>query len=161
MNQIFAEDYKISVDYVYKILDADSLLAPYREMIRPIKDEGHMLNLLKNFAELVQIFPDALTGRIGGLLDKSLQRALYILNGYRADPKFYKLHDPIWELVFFSAGLLRDIAKIMDYGVIICNQDGAYKQLWHPCSEGAMTTIKGAKYYRILPLIPFAQVGGF
>jgi|GEM_PF-4774314 len=161
MNQIFAEDSKISVDHIYKILDADSLLAPYRAMISIIENEGPMVNLLKNFAELVQVFPDFPTGKMGGLLDKSLQRALYILNGYRSDPKFYKLYDPIWEFVFFSAGLLRDITKITDYGIIICNQDGTYKKLWNPCSDGAMTNIKGAKYYRILPLTsPLLHTGG-
>ena len=153
MNQIFTTDSKISVDHVYKILDADSLLAPYSEIISPIKDELLMMSLLRKFAELVQIIPDIPTGRKGGLLDKSLRRALFILNGYRTDPKFSKLYDPIWELVFFSAGLLRDIAKITDYGIIICNQDGEYKQPWYPCGDNAMTTIKDAKYYRILPFV--------
>jgi hypothetical protein len=153
MNQIFAEDNRVSVNCVYKLFNANDLLAPYEEIISPIKNERSMMKILRNFAEFVQFFPDSPAGKMGGLLDKSLRRALYVLNGYRTDPKFSKLYDPVWELVFFSAGLLRDIIKITNYGVIICNQDGIFKQLWHPCSEGAMTTIKDAKYYRILPLI--------
>lgn len=150
---MFAGDLKISIDGVYKILDADYLLAPYKAALNPIKDNNIMLDLVRNFAELVQVFPDTPTGKMGGLLDKSLQQALYILELYRSDPKFSKLYDPVWELVFFSVGLLRNIATIMDYGVIICDQEGEYKQLWHPCSDGPMTAIKGAKYYRVLPLV--------
>jgi hypothetical protein len=155
MSQIFAGagDSKISVYGVYKILDADYLLAPYKTLLAPIKDNKLMMELLVNFVEFVQVFPDTPTGKMGELLDKSIQRALYILEVYRNDPKFAKTYDPVWELVFFSVALLQDITKIMDYGVIICEQDGTYKKLWHPCSEGPMTKVKGAKYYRVLPLV--------
>lgn len=137
---------------LFPILSAEQLLAGMEQnrlleqVNRLVGDDMYQrfyLPLIQQFAQYVQVIPVNAGGRLGGLLNEGLRRA--ILATQAAFDQAKQPPDQPFIFAVFSAVLLFDIAKIVTQQQInISNKSGELLKIWNPY-EGPMQQF-GAYY---------------
>lgn len=88
------------------------------------------LQLIRQFADFVQILPSTAGGKLGGLLAEGLQRGFLTLKVLYGEKKEV---DPRFAYALFSAALLMDIGKVVSlYRAMISDKDGMFICEWLP-----------------------------
>lgn len=101
--------------------------------------------LIKNFAEFVQVLPTNNEAKLGSLLIEGLLRSLFVLQIQKQSSA--EKTDPITTYVLFSAALLFDVGfSTYNRTVAISNKQGEFVKQWWP-HKGAMQIEDG--YYKI------------
>lgn len=142
---------------LFSVLSAESLLASdyHQELLQRLfaaislnQDDYDLLfkPLITNFAECVQMIPVNIGGKLGGLLNQSLNRAIRFVELIMKDSNHLSL-DPAYIYAAFSATLLKNIYYLYENKKIaISNQDGSFISWWNPLEE--FIKDKG-QYYKI------------
>jgi Putative conjugal transfer nickase/helicase TraI C-term/Putative helicase len=100
-------------------------------------------DLIHHFALFVQLLPSTYGEELGGLLNDGLRRSLLatkILHQHPDNPH------PLLAFAVFSIALLVDIGSLLNYKVMISNENGAFIDKWHP-HLGPMTEF--GEYYKL------------
>lgn len=86
--------------------------------------------LVDNFALFVQILPDTYGGELGSLLNDGLRRALLAVQILQ-ETREEKPH-PLFTFAVFSIALLADIGQVMQYHIMISDEEGVFIDDWYP-----------------------------
>jgi hypothetical protein len=101
--------------------------------------------LITKFAEFVQIIPAIEGGKLGGMLEEGIKRAVLALEISKENPT--EDEDPVFKYALFSAALLLDLRKLLvNKKVMISDEKGVFVAEWSPF-EGSL--IDRAEFYKI------------
>ena len=149
--------------HVVKVFSWDKILSGGRhatlmKRIQEISgiDQGDFNQLyqpvLNKFVEFVQVLPSHESGILSGMLNEGFARAILALRFYTEEHVTDNI-DPLVNYAIFTAGLFREIAKVLiNQVVVICNEEGAYIDDWQPL-KGSLVE-QEAEYYKIYPMAP-------
>jgi len=112
--------------------EKNSYLNKIQEVVALPEEHCHILyeDLIDRFSLFVQTLPERYGEELGGLLHDGLRRALLaiqILTQGKAD----KPH-PLYVFAVFSIALLSDLGQILNYRIMISDDQGIFIDEWYP-----------------------------
>lgn len=132
----------VQARHVYPVLNPEELLSdPKRKLfLKKIEDlcglqkpffELLYQQLVHDFVRYVQILPTIPGGKIGGLMDDSLERAVIALQFCKQDPE--RQDDTLFAYAAFTAALFDDVGRVLtQQKVFLSDSHGNYLDEWNP-----------------------------
>ena len=103
--------------------------------------------VFKSFAEFVQLIPSKPEGVLGALLNEGIARSFVATQRFLSE---FTEPDPLYTYGIVTAGLLRDVAKVLiNQRVITTDEDGNFVGHWYPFT-GPM--LEKAEFYKFYPI---------